>query len=151
MKIKHISPLFAFSMLFSALPFVLSAKPVQEAKAADYYASINNTMKGDTLKVALYNIIKGHTKYSYSSLEVAMRTTDRDWARSPDPDDENPYMVLLYADYNDTNPQKWNKSQGSYGSTKDYSWNKEHIWAKSNGFNSQGAQAYSDLQHKRIL
>ena len=136
-------------MLFSALPFVLSAKPVQEAKAADYYASINNTMKGDTLKVALYNIIKGHTKYSYSSLEVAMRTTDRDWARSPDPDDENPYMVLLYADYNDTNPQKWNKSQGSYGSTKDYSWNKEHIWAKSNGFNSQGAQAYSDLHHLR--
>ena len=149
MKTKYISPLFAFSLLFTALPFVCNSQPFKEAKAEDYYSSITYSMKGDELKEALYNIIKGHTKYSYNSLEIAMRTTDRNWTLSPNPDDENPYMVLLYADYNESNPQKWNLSQGSYGVSSGYVWNKEHIWAKSNGFNTKGANAYSDLHHLR--
>ena len=115
---------------------------------SEYYKSITSNMKGDTLKVALYNIIKGHSKYDYDSLEIAMRDTDRDWTVSPDPTDQNPVMVLLYADYNETNPQTWNKSVGGYGDGSAV-WNKEHIWAKSNGFNTKGCEAYSDLHHLR--
>lgn len=120
-----------------------------EITPANYYDSITSSMKGDTLKVALYNIIKNHTQYSYKSLEVAMKLTDRNWELSPNENDSDPYMVLLYADYNETNPQKWSKSQGSFGTTTNYIWNKEHIWAKSNGFDSQGAMAFSDLHHLR--
>ena len=149
MKIKHISPLFALSLLFGTLPFVLNQESFKEVKADDYYASISSSLKGDELKEALYRIIKDHTKCAYSSLEVNMKLTDRNWTLSPDPNDENPYMVLLYADYNETNPQRWNLSQGSFGVSSGYVWNKEHIWAKSNGFNSQGAFAYSDLHHLR--
>ena len=136
-------------LLASGLLFSLNKEKAQEVKADDYYASISSTMKGDVLKEALYKIIKGHTQYSYNSLEVAMKYTDRNWDLSPDKDDENPYMVLLYAEYNQTNPQKWNTSQGSYGVTSGYIWNKEHIWAKSNGFNQKGCMAYSDLHHLR--
>ena len=115
---------------------------------SEYYKGINLTHYGDDLKDDLYQLIKGHTKYSYGVAEKAMRQTDRDWVKSPNPDDEKPIMVLLYADYNDTNPITWNKSCGSYGDGSDI-WNKEHIWAKSNGFPSKGLQAYCDLHHLR--
>lgn len=116
-----------------------------------YYSKITDSMNGDNLKVELYNIIKGHTKYDYGSLEIAMRITDRDWTKSPDPNDENPKMHLLYLVDNENKPKDWNTSQGSYGTTQEgkYVWNKEHIWAKSNGFDTKGAYAYSDLHHLR--
>ena len=108
-------------------------------------------MKGDTLKVALYNIIKGHTKVDYDAAEAYMVQTDRNWTLSPDPTDENPYMVLLYADYNETNPQLWNTYHGSGGILDGNKavWNKEHIWAKSNGFATESKPAHSDLHHLR--
>lgn len=156
---KIITPIILSTLLFSTFLFSNSNKEVSIAEASapsNYYSSINSSMKGDTLKVALYNIIKGHTKYSYNSLEVAMKITDRDYTLSPlqenEPEDYDPYMRLLYADYNGSasTAKTWKTSQGSYGVEKNYVWNKEHIWAKSNGFGkASSCPAYSDLHHLR--
>ena len=156
---KIITPIILSTLLFSTFLFTNSNKEVSVAEASapsNYYSSINSSMKGDTLKVALYNIIKGHTKYSYNSLEVAMKITDRDYTLSPlqenEPEDYDPYMRLLYANYNGdaTTAKTWKTSQGSYGVEKGYVWNKEHIWAKANGFGSASScAAYSDLHHLR--
>lgn len=121
----------------------------QEVK--EYYKNISATATGNNLKTQLFNLIKNHTKYDYDNLEIAMRTTDRNWEKSPDPNDQNPYMCLLYTVNNDTKASKWNTYHGS-GGISDYNsahWNKEHIWAKSNGFPSEGSDAYCDLHHLR--
>lgn len=122
-----------------------------ETDTSTYYASITASLTGDNLKVALYNIIKGHTKYSYDNLEIAMRITDRDWTKSPNVNDENPKMHLLYLVDNENKPKDWNLSHGGFGSTTNgvYVWDKEHIWAKANGFPSKGLEAYCDLHHLR--
>ena len=156
---KIITPILLSTLLFSTFIFSNSQKEaatVEASATTNYYSTINTSMKGDTLKVALYNIIKGHTKYEYSSLEVAMKITDRDYTLSPlqenEPEDYDPYMKLLYADYNGdpSTAKTWKTSQGSYGVEKGYVWNKEHIWAKSNGFGNSGScPAYSDLHHLR--
>lgn len=154
---KIIAPILLSTLLFSTFVLSNSNKEVTITEAAapsNYYSSITSNMKGDTLKVALYNIIKNHVKQSYDGLEVAMRVTDRDYNLSPiGTDDDDPYMYLLYADYNGnkSTAQKWSKSQGSYGTTEQgkYVWNKEHIWAKSNGFDTKSLPAYSDLHHLR--
>ena len=148
---KIIISILSISLLSSFLVAINTNKAKKVSADSDYYASITSNMKGDTLKEALYQIIKGHTKYSYNGLEVAMKITDRDWTLSPDPDDDNPYMRLLYANYNysSSTAARWDDSQGSYGKTSGYIWNKEHIWAKSNGFSSEGLPAYSDLHHLR--
>lgn len=154
---KIIAPILLSTLLFSTFVLSNSNKKVTITEAAapsNYYSSITSNMKGDTLKVALYNIIKNHDKQSYDGLEVAMKVTDRDYNLSPiGTDDDDPYMYLLYADYNGSKStaQKWSKSQGSYGTTEQgkYVWNKEHIWAKSNGFDTKSLPAYSDLHHLR--
>jgi len=153
---KIIAPILLSTSLFST--FILSSAQkektsvVEAGAPANYYSSINSSMKGDTLKVALYNIIKGHTKRNYDSLEVDMKITDRDYTLSPEgTDDENPYMNLLYADYNfnTSTARYWGDSDGGYNTSGVKVWNKEHIWAKSNGFNTKGLPAYSDLHHLR--
>lgn len=68
----------------------------------EYYASVDFNKTGNNLKLELYNKIKGHVSTSYSGLNTTMATTDRNWDLSPDPNDSNPYMVLIYASYNDT-------------------------------------------------
>ncbi len=151
MKKKLLSSLVIFSFAVAGLTVSLNDKKSAEANATDYYATIDASKYGDPLKVDLYNLIKGHTVRDYDTLEVDMKTTDRDWTKSPNPNDENPIMVILYADYNDTKNITWDKSQGKYGTTTNgqYVWNKEHIWAKSNGFPSDSKAAYSDLHHLR--
>ena len=74
---------------------ICEADPVSNVES--YYSSITSNMKGDTLKVALYNIIKGHDKRDYDSIEQDLKYTDRNWTLSPKEDDENPKMILLYA------------------------------------------------------
>ena len=125
-------------------------QPVTTPEVGNYYSSISSTATGSTLKSALCALTKkNHEKYSYDSLEIAMRTTDRNWEKSPDPNDENPYMNLLYLVDNENKPHLWNTSHGSYGTTVTGKivWDKEHIWAKSNGFNTKSLPAYSDLHH----
>lgn len=107
----------------------------------EYYASVDFNKTGNNLKLELYNKIKGHVSTSYNGLNATMAITDRNWDLSPDPNDSNPYMVLIYASYNDTNPKKY--------STRNDVWNKEHIWAKSHGNFGETPPAGSDMHHLR--
>lgn len=152
---KIITPIILSTLLFSTFFLINNQKEVKVSEAAapaNYYSSITTSMKGDTLKVALYNIIKGHTKRSYDNLENDMKITDRDYKLSPaGTDEEDPYMYLLYADYNGntSTAKRWGTSLGGFNTDGDEVWNKEHIWAKSNGFNTKSLPAYSDLHHLR--
>ena len=152
---KIIAPIILSTLLFSTFVLINNQKEVKVGEAAapaNYYSSITTSMKGDTLKVALYNIIKGHTKRSYDNLENDMKITDRDYKLSPaGTDEEDPYMYLLYADYNGntSTAKRWGTSLGGFNTDGDEVWNKEHIWAKSNGFNTKSLPAYSDLHHLR--
>lgn len=107
----------------------------------EYYASVDFNKTGNNLKLELYNKIKGHVSTSYNGLNATMAITDRNWDLSPDPNDSNPYMVLIYASYNDTNPKKY--------STRNDVWDKEHIWAKSHGNFGETPPAGSDMHHLR--
>ena len=159
---KKIIPIVTASLVFGVV-FNSNIKhicPILEVNAAeesayDYYSGISNSISGNDLKVALYNKIKGHQVYSYNTIEIQMAYTDRNWTLSPDKSVVNPYMRLLYADYNESNPQLWGTFHGkmevegqTYGINtdggKDAVWNKEHIWAQSNGISSSSK---SDLHH----
>ena len=107
----------------------------------EYYASVDFNKTGNNLKLELYNKIKGHVSTSYNGLNATMAITDRNWDLSPDPNDSDPYMVLIYASYNDTNPKKY--------STRNDVWDKEHIWAKSHGNFGDTPPAGSDMHHLR--
>ncbi len=116
----------------------------------DYYKDVDTTTYGSPLKKKLKSIISnGHSpKKGYDNIEEAMLFTDRNWTLSPDKNDDNPYMVLLYADkYNVSNPQRFKTCQGKYGVTDGYVWNKEHILPQSMGAGS--APAKNDLHHLR--
>lgn len=109
-----------------------------------YYTNVNFNLSGQSLKVELFNKIKGHTTTTYSNLNNTMRQTDRDWNLSPEPNDQDPYMVLIYATYN------FNKSSSSHKySMRNTSWDKEHIWAKFHGGFSDNPPAGSDMHHLR--
>ena len=108
----------------------------------EYYASVDFNKTGNNLKLELYNKIKGHVSTSYNGLNATMAITDRNWDLSPDPNDSNPYMVLIYASYNDTNPKK-------YSTRSNDVWDKEHIWAKSHGNFGNTPPAGSDMHHLR--
>lgn len=158
--------IIAGTIIFAGLSLAsisnIAPNKVNEVKAdftpvsvSEYYKNINSSMKGDTLKVALYNIIKGHTRRSYNTLEHDMKYTDRNWEVSPDPNDENPIMWLLYADYNNDTSKRsdFNHFHGggsNGGVSSGYVWNKEHIWARINGVSAnKSGTAYEDLHHLR--
>ncbi len=158
--------IIAGTIIFAGLSLAslsnITPNKVNEVKAdftpvsvEDYYKNITSNMKGDTLKVALYNIIKGHTRRSYNTLEHDMKYTDRNWEVSPDPNDENPIMWLLYADYNNDTSKRsdFNHFHGggsNGGVSSGYIWNKEHIWARINGVSAnKSGTAYEDLHHLR--
>lgn len=158
--------IIAGTIIFAGLSLAsisnIAPNKVNEVKAdftpvsvEDYYKNITSNMKGDTLKVALYNIIKGHTRRSYNTLEHDMKYTDRNWEVSPDPNDENPIMWLLYADYNNDTSKRsdFNHFHGggtNGGVSSGYIWNKEHIWARINGVSAnKSGTAYEDLHHLR--
>ncbi|MCR5332995.1 MAG: endonuclease [Bacilli bacterium] len=116
----------------------------------NYYSGVNES----NLMNSLYDLIKGHTILNYNSLEEYMRITDRDWVRSTQIDEQDPYMILIYftANNDPTKQQHWGQyhsSKNPYYPESQQSWDKEHIWAKSNGIGSSTTLGYSDLHHLR--
>lgn len=110
----------------------------------DYYVNVNFDLIGNALRGELYNKVTGHTELPYSALPDVMKTTDRDWNLSPDANDTNPYMVLIYGTYN------FKTSSAKRHSTYDDDvWDREHIWAKSHGKFENNAPAGTDLHHLR--
>lgn len=97
-----------------------------------YYKNAMNK-SGETLKAALHNIIKGHTKLSYSAVWNGIMDTDED------PNNSN-NVILLYTGRSQAKSQKG-------GGVND--WNREHVWAKSHGNFGTTAGPGTDLHHLR--
>lgn len=120
--------------LFIGLIFALMVS----AQPANYYNSANG-LTGNQLKVALHNIVKGHTQVSYSNLWSAFWSTDNKgngvvWDMYSDkPNGNPPYIYHLGQD-----------QCGQYDSEGDC-YNREHSWPSS-WFNDQSIPR-SDLHH----
>ena len=123
-----------FSLILSlAFALMLSAQP------ANYYNSANG-LAGNQLKLALHNIIKGHTSISYSQIWNAYWSTDNKG---------NGIVWDMYSDRpNGTPPYTYHLGTtdqcGNYDSEGDC-YNREHAWPQS-WFNNDGT-AKTDLHH----
>ncbi len=123
---------------FIALFIGLSLSVLVNAQPANYYNSANG-LTGNQLKVALHNIIKGHSSISYSQLWNAFWSTDNKgngmvWDMYSDrPNGNPPYTYYLGQD-----------QCGNYNSEGDC-YNREHSWPQS-WFNEQTVPR-SDLHH----
>ncbi len=108
---KHL--LFLMGLLLSSTFLLAQA-------SANYYAGTEN-LRGKALKHALYEIIKGHKEYPYSS----SNTDVWDILKETDKDTANPNNVILfYTGWSVNAAQEYNNGKG---------WNREHVWAKSRG------------------
>ena len=123
---------------FFALFIGLSLAVLVSAQPANYYNSANG-LTGNQLKVALHNIIKGHTSISYAQLWNAFWSTDNKgngvvWDMySDNPNGTPPYIYYL-----------GNDQCGNYNSEGDC-YNREHSWPSS-WFNDQSTPR-TDLHH----
>jgi endonuclease I len=109
----------------------LSAQP-----PSGYYSSAEG-VSGDALKTALYQIIKGHTEYPYTSSSPDVWDILKDSDKDPD----NPDNVLLfYTGWSVNAAQEYNNGSG---------WNREHVWAKSRGDFGTSLGAGTDTHHLR--
>ncbi len=102
----------------------------------NYYSSITSTDK-ETLISELNTLINtGYNKYSYSNQSSNLKITDSY---------DGNYVECLYSG------ERMDKD--NIGSNAGQ-WNKEHIWAKTYGFNNKdnpdSYQAYSDIQMLRV-
>ncbi len=127
MKVKLVVfQLFVFALLLKAqLP-------------ATYYSATQN-LNGISLKTALYNIIKDHIQYQYTS-----DTTDVwDILKETDRDVNNPDNVILIYSGNSVNAaQEYNNGNG---------WEREHVWAKVHGGFDTYPPAGTDVHHIRPI
>lgn len=106
---------------------------------ADVYAAITNEAPTSGLRSAVNNAIAGsHRVLSYSEVWTALTQTDEDPLNTDN-------VILLYKG---TSLAKFSNGSGSQSSNPD-NWNREHVWAKSHGFPSSSAAAYTDIHHLR--
>ncbi len=117
-------------------------KEVTPGTSSDYYAGITD-QTGQDLHKALHELIKGHQVYSYNAVYDILKDTDED--------PNNPKNVILF--YTGES-----RSKGQIVAMDDESvdgaesmprWNREHVWAKSQGFPNSGMAPYTDLHHLR--
>lgn len=100
-----------------------------------YYSSVTTHILSNStsLKSTLNQIVSSNVKkISYSDATTSLKTID-----SYDGD----YVECIY-----TGERLGKDNSGSASGQ----WNKEHVWAKSHGFNDQKYDAYSDLHHLRV-
>ncbi|MEQ8360548.1 MAG: endonuclease [Cytophagales bacterium] len=134
MKKRHTN----FILLKRIILIVLLLLPFLYSQGQDsvYYQSAFNS-SGDTLKLRLYNIIKAHTEYTYTSSGTdvwdILKETDRD------PNDSN-NVILIYSNRSVNAAQEYNSGAG---------WSREHVWAKSRGDFGTSKGAGTDVHHLR--
>ena len=105
--------------LFTLFATVLALSTLQ-AQPLPYYQDAYNE-SGEDLREALYDIIKVHTRLTYSSSS----TDTWDVLKASDKDTTNTSNVcLIYAGVSVDGPQEYNNGQG---------WNREHVWPRSLG------------------
>lgn len=126
-------------LLFFFIAFSLAVSAMAQ-EPANYYNSANG-LTGDQLKVALHNIIKGHTSITYAQIWNAFWSTDNKgngvvWDMYSDkPGGTPPYTFRLGTDQ---------CGSGGYSVEGDC-YNREHSWPQS-WFGSDGT-AKTDLHH----
>lgn len=103
---------------------------IVKAQPAGYYNTAHGK-SGAELKIALYQIIKGHTEFSYRSTDEILDISDQD-PTNP----EN--VILVYTGRSD--------DKDNYGSGGNYI-NREHVWAKSHGNFGTDKPAGSDVHN----
>lgn len=101
-----------------------------------YVQAIGKT--GTALRVALNEAAaRNHVRMSYSAVWDALKYTDEDPANTAN-------VLLLYT----ARSQAKTHNAGANSSDQD-AWNREHVWAKSHGFPSEGQWAHTDIHHLR--
>jgi endonuclease I len=121
---------FAIISLFILNNYLFSQIP-------DGYYNSAQSLSGATLKTALYNIIKGHTEYPYTSTN----TDTWDILKQTDKDTLNPDNIILFYTGSSVNAaQEYNNGSG---------WTREHIWAKSRGDFGTTMGPGTDAHHLR--
>jgi endonuclease I len=120
--------IFAFIV---ASPFLLFAQ------APEGYYNSSNGLSGESLKSALYETIKGHTEFPYSSSSTDTWDILKESDRDPD-STEN--VILFYTGWSVNAAQEYNNENG---------WNREHVWAKSRGDFGTSPGPGTDTHHLR--
>ena len=91
------------------------------AQIPDNYYNGTENLNGNELKTVLYNIIKGHTEFPYTSSSTdvwdILKKTDKDTLNSDN-------VTLLYTGWSLNAEKEYDNKNG---------WNREHVWAKSHG------------------
>jgi len=128
----------ALALIFSVfLPLTL----IQAATPEHYYDSaVGKT--GSELKTALYNIIKGHTEYPYTSDNPDVWDALKDVDEDPNNSDN---LILLYTGRS----QAKILNSGETTSSDNNLWNREHVWAKSHGDFGTTMGPGTDIHHLR--
>ncbi|RED97522.1 endonuclease [Marinoscillum furvescens] len=105
------------------------------AQIPDGYYDNATGLSGEELKTALYDIIKGHTEFPYSS-----STTDTwDILKESDRDPNNAQNVIgVYSGFSMDADAEYNDGDG---------WTREHVWAKSRGDFGTELGAGTDVHH----
>ena len=125
MKSLLLSSIFIFSFLFGI------------SQVPEGYYNGTEGLGGGALKTALYNIIKGHTEFDYTSTG----TDVWDILKETDKDPDNPNnVILIYSGRSVDAAQEWNNGDG---------WEREHVWAKSRGNFGTEPGAGTDVHHIR--
>ena len=127
------TPLSSDIILFAKFVLSSSSDKVNLSFDDSYYKKLNGDLDKN-FKYKLHTLIEStHTKkLKYSDVWGGLEKADAD--------PNNPGSVIcIYTG------KSLSKRTGSSGG-KD-TWNREHVWAKSHGFNNQSYTAYSDIHH----
>jgi endonuclease I len=118
---------------------IIAAALYSSAQIPSGYYDNASDKTGEVLKTALYNIIKGHTEYPYTSSGTdvwdILKVTDRD------PNNSN-NVILLYSGRSVNAAQEYNDGSG---------WTREHVWAKSRGDFGTATGPGTDVHNLRPL
>ncbi|MAU25700.1 MAG: hypothetical protein CMC34_02955 [Flavobacteriaceae bacterium] len=118
---------------------------VQSDIPQEYYQEADGT-SGEDLKQAIYQIIRNHVVFPYTSSS----TDTWDILEQSDQDPANNDNILLV--YTDRSQDKGyrdgcNCYSDYENGTHSNSWNREHVWPKSHGFPDQDDVAYTDVHN----
>jgi endonuclease I len=120
-----------FTIIFTIVAFI------SYGQIPEGYYDRTDGLQGEELKEALYQIIKDHTDYPYTSSSTDTWDILKESDRDPDNSDN---VILIYTGWSVNAAQEYNNGSG---------WSREHIWAKSHGFPSESEDAYRDAHHLR--
>mgnify|MGYP003310047640 CR=1 FL=1 len=123
---------------YKLLLLLVSIAVVSVAQIPDGYYDGAVGKEGAELKSALYNIVKGHKQYPYTS---SNGTDVWDILKESDRDPDNPAnVILLYTGMSVDASQEYNDGKG---------WTREHVWAKVHGGFGTEPGAGTDAHHLR--